>query len=70
MTLPASTQATILKEVFDQHILYIPGKGTAVVINGINQGFVPGYEFKKAVFTIWLGNDSALPKLKDALLGL
>lgn len=55
-------------DVYD--ILYIPGKGTAVVINGINQGFVPGYEFKKAVFSIWLGKDSALPKLKDALLGL
>jgi len=55
-------------DVYD--ILYIPGKGTAVVINGVNQGFVPGYEFKKAVFSIWLGKESALPKLKEKLLGL
>jgi len=55
-------------DVYD--ILYIPGKGTAVVINGVNQGFVPGYEFKKAVFSIWLGENSALPKLKEKLLGL
>ncbi|MFT6243884.1 MAG: hypothetical protein ACJA0U_001239 [Salibacteraceae bacterium] len=36
-------------------IIYKPGKGTAVMINGKYKGLVEGLEFKKALFSIWLG---------------
>lgn len=49
-------------------ISYTPETGVSVEINGKLKGSIPGKEFRKAVFSIWLGNDSALPKLKQALL--
>lgn len=51
------------------NILYVPGKGVAVTINGAYKGLVEGLEFKKALFSIWLGDKPASKKLKSGMLG-
>lgn len=51
------------------NILYVPGKGVAVTINGAYKGLVEGLEFKKALFSIWLGSKPASKKLKSGMLG-
>ncbi|EAQ40100.1 hypothetical protein MED134_05084 [Dokdonia sp. MED134] len=53
--------------VFD--ISYVKGKGTVVSKNGKEVGMIPGLEFKKALFGIWLGSDPADDDLKEAMLG-
>ncbi|MFT6503157.1 MAG: hypothetical protein ACJASQ_003289 [Crocinitomicaceae bacterium] len=50
-------------------IIYKPGKGTAVMVNGKYKGLVEGLEFKKALFSIWLGATPADKKLKSKMLG-
>jgi hypothetical protein len=54
-------------------IAYIPGKGISLALNGVSQGdAIPGLEFKKAVFGIWLAKnieDEYLNNLKAGLLG-
>lgn len=50
-------------------LIYVPGKGVAVTINGKYKGLVEGLEFKKALFGIWLGDDPASNKLKKGMLG-
>ena len=55
-------------EIYD--IIYIPEIGTSVYMNYELKGTVPGLEFKKAVFSIWLGEQTELPKLKKAMLGM
>jgi hypothetical protein len=54
-------------DVFDY--IYVPGKGMECFKNGTNKGTVPGVEFKKAFFGIWLGDKPAQADLKDKLLG-
>jgi hypothetical protein len=54
-------------DVFD--IVYLPTTGVFVAKNGANQGVVPGLEFKKAIFGVWLSNKPADESLKRALLG-
>ena len=50
-------------------MMYKPGKGTAVIINGKLKGVVAGIPFKKALFAIWLGNKPAQGKLKKGMMG-
>ena len=50
-------------------MMYKPGKGTAVIINGKLKGVVAGLPFKKALFAIWLGNKPAQGKLKKGMMG-
>ena len=50
-------------------MIYKPGKGTAVIINGKLKGIVEGFSFKKALFAIWLGNKPAQGKLKKGMMG-
>lgn len=54
-------------------IAYLPGKGITVAMNGEMQGdAIPGLEFKKAVFGIWLAkniDEKPLKELKKGLLG-
>ena len=50
-------------------IIYKPGKGVAVTVNGAYKGLVPGLDFKKALFSIWLGSSPADEKLKKKMLG-
>ena len=58
-----------IKKGDDIQIIYKPGKGTAVIINGSYKGLVEGLEFKKALFSIWLGSKPADSGLKKEMLG-
>ncbi|MBT3221292.1 MAG: chalcone isomerase family protein [Proteobacteria bacterium] len=50
-------------------IFYLPGKGLGINLNGTFKGEVSNFEFKKAVFAIWLGNKPVHAKLKSQMLG-
>ena len=54
-------------DIYD--IIYIPGQGVSVYIKGELKGTIKGLDFKKAVFSIWLGEKPADSKLKGQLLG-
>lgn len=58
-----------IKKGDEIQLIYKPGKGTAVLINGSYKGLVEGLEFKKALFSIWMGNKPADSGLKKAMLG-
>ncbi len=51
------------------NIEYIPEKGVTVKKNGTSKGTIPGLEFKKALFAIWLGSKPADANLKKGMLG-
>lgn len=51
------------------HIEYIPGTGVVVLKNDVKIGTMKGLEFKKALFSIWLGTTPADKNLKNGLLG-
>ncbi len=53
-------------DTFD--IRYIPGQGTSVYKNGEIKNTIPGYEFKKSVFAIWVGEKPAQESMKEELL--
>ena len=48
---------------------YIPGKGMELALNNQALGTVPGREFSKAYFSIWLGKQPVSPSFRNALLG-
>ncbi len=48
---------------------YVPGQGTSMVLNGRSLGTVPGPEFMRLVFGIYLGPKPPTPELKAGLLG-
>jgi hypothetical protein len=50
-------------------ITYIPGLGSRVQINGEVKGVVPGEDFGKAFFAIWVGEHPVDKKAKRQLLG-
>lgn len=54
-------------DVFD--LVYLPNKGIVAYKNGELKGTIPGMEFKKALFGIWLSNRPADDSLKEELLG-
>jgi hypothetical protein len=54
-------------DIYD--IVYIPGEGVSVTMKGVLKGTIQGLDFKKAVFSIWLGDDPADSKLKKGMLG-
>ncbi|MCH2197068.1 chalcone isomerase family protein [Kordia sp.] len=54
-------------DIFD--IAYIKDKGVYVYKNSKEQGIIPGLEFKKALFGIWLGSKPADKRLKKGMLG-
>jgi hypothetical protein len=51
------------------HLEYTADKGVKVTKNGVVKGTIPGYDFKKALFAIWLGSKPADETLKKGLLG-
>jgi hypothetical protein len=53
-------------DVFD--LVYLPSKGVVAYKNGEEKGVVPGKEFKKALFGIWLSNRPADDNLKEQML--
>ncbi len=50
-------------------LVYVPGKGVEVMKNGVAKSTVPGMEFKKALFGIWIGDKPAQASLKKEMLG-
>lgn len=50
-------------------MIYEAGKGLTVLKNGNKTGVIPGLDFKKGLFGIWLGDDPADSDLKKGLLG-
>lgn len=51
------------------HLEYSPGVGVTVLKNEKKIGVMKGLEFKKALFSIWLGSSPADKGLKSDLLG-
>lgn len=49
-------------------LVYIPGTGTVLELNGEPLVTVPGEEFAQAYFAIWLGEKSAKRSFRDALI--
>lgn len=54
-------------DIYD--IIYVPERGVSVYIKGELKGTIKGLAFKKAVFSIWLGEKPADAKLKRRMLG-
>lgn len=50
-------------------LTYLPEKGTTVEIKGKTVGTIPGADFGRAVFALWLGPSPPNSGLKDGLLG-
>ncbi len=48
---------------------YLPKAGTTVQINGQQLGVIPGRDFGRALFAIWLGSHPPNSGLKKGLLG-
>lgn len=80
-TAPYQKEINMFNSAFDREsqendkfdFVWIPGKGLTVYDNGKVKAEIPGLEFKKLVFSIWLGenpSDRGLAKLKDQMLGL
>ncbi len=51
-------------------IVYIPGVGTKVLLNGKEKGVIPGLDFKKLVFSVFLSPKTQLPDLREEMLGI
>ena len=50
-------------------VTYVPEKGTTIEIKGKVLGTIPGADFGRAVFALWLGPSPPNNGLKDGLLG-
>ena len=48
---------------------YIPEAGVLVHKNSVKKGLIPGKEFKRALFGIWLDDSSVDSSLRSAMLG-
>lgn len=53
----------------DVFIIMYDGDDVTVYKNGAKKGSIDGYDFKKALFGIWLGKKPADDDLKDGMLG-
>lgn len=51
-------------------LTYIPGLGTELRFNGQSKGVIPGTEFARVYFTIWLGEHHPYQRFRDRLVGL
>ncbi len=51
------------------YLEYVPDKGLQVKKNGKHIGTIEGLEFKKALFSIWLGSKTVDETLRDGMLG-
>ena len=49
--------------------IYLPKQGTVFYYDGKPIGQIPGTEFSKAFFGIWLDSKTSVPKLRTELLG-
>ena len=51
-------------------LTYFPGEGTVLSLNGEALGSIPGDDFARAVFAIWLGDNPIDDGFRDRLLGM
>lgn len=58
-----------IKENDVYELVYDPGKGVSAIKNGALKVTIPGLDFKKALFGIWLSDKPVDAKLKKELLG-
>ena len=58
-----------IKEDDSYDLIYVPGKGVEVYINGEYTSVTEGLAFKKALFGIYLSDKPAQKSLKKAMLG-
>jgi hypothetical protein len=50
-------------------ILYVPGTGTTLDINGTKKLTIPGSAFGQVLFSVWLGPKPPTTDLKKGILG-
>jgi len=50
-------------------LVYEPGSGTTLILNGKELGVIEGEDFARALFGIWLSEYSLSDSLRDRLLG-
>ena len=50
-------------------LTHVPGKGTAVAIQGADKGTIAGDDFAEALFSVWLGARPIQEDVKNDLLG-
>ena len=58
-----------VKEGDVYELWYVPGEGVKSYKNGKLKSTIPGLDFKKALFGIWLSEDPVDADLKTGLLG-
>lgn len=51
-------------------LTYVPGRGTELALNGVGLGVIPGAEFARAVFSIWIGQQPIDRGFKETILGV
>jgi hypothetical protein len=51
-------------------LTYLPGRGTALSLNGATLGRIPGEDFAAALFAIWFGPAPVDKGFRDNLLGV
>ncbi|GAB6095407.1 chalcone isomerase family protein [Desulfatiferula olefinivorans] len=56
-----------IDDIYD--MVYEPGVGTNIFKNGTLAKTIPGEDFKKALFGIWIGDNPVQEKLKSSLAG-
>lgn len=62
-----SKEPIVEGDVFD--VVWDPGAGVKTYKGGVLKSTIPGLDFKKALFGIWLGNDPVSDSLKKGMLG-
>jgi len=50
-------------------LTYVPGSGVTVSVKGKDAAVVPGSDFQRVLFSIWLGADPPNVALREGLLG-
>ena len=58
-----------VREGDEMALTYLPGKGIVVEIKGEARGMIPGADFARALFAMWLGPRPPNQALKAGLLG-
>lgn len=51
-------------------LTYLPHYGTELKFNGISKGLIPGSDFARIYFSIWLGEKCPYRAFRDRLVGL
>jgi hypothetical protein len=58
-----------MKEGEEASVTYVPGTGTTLALRGKDVLTLPGLDFAKALFSVWLGANPPTEDLKNGLLG-